>query len=337
MGKNMDEQTKANPPSRGWLWAILAILTIGAVGAYLYSTKFAADSSQNTGNLTSSSPMPTISASETWQKESDLIMENVTSTDTHVISDDLVRTYYLGQEGFVYAESTNGAQTYSNPVFTGVTEDEGKFMSNPAVLEIASGKWIMIYEQQPRKEPGGSGQSPPGPKTQRDLYLATSTDGKKFTKVGLVLNSSKEDDYFASVPDLVLLPDKTIRMYYVSGGDAIGSAVSSDEGRTWKRDEGYRLQNGAVDPDIIFEDNLWKMYYSNINSNQNAIYLSTSSDGLSWQTGAKIVDRSGSTGSIVDPDVFFFGSQKMMLFGEFSSSDSTNSQETPQLYKAIKQ
>lgn len=333
----MDEQTETKSPNLGWLWVVLAILVIVAAGAYLYLTKFAADSSKSTESAIPSAKTSPISVNETWQRGSDLIMENVTSTDTHVISDDLIRTYYLGQEGFVYGESADGGQTYSKPVATGITEDEGKFMSNPSVLEISEGKWVMIYEQQPRKEPGDSGQSLPGVKTQRNLYLATSTDGKKFTKVGLVLDSSKEDNYFASVPDLVLLPNNIIRMYYVSGGDAIGSAVSSDEGKTWKREEGYRLQNGAVDPDIIYEDNIWKMYYSNINPSQNAIYFSTSSDGLTWQKGTKIVDRSGSTGSIVDPDVFFFSGKAVMLFGEFSSSDSTKGGEIPNLARASRQ
>ena len=90
----------------------------------------------------------------------------------------------------------------------------------------------------------------------------TSTDGKSFEAGSIAIDSAKEDNYFASVPDLIKTPDGKIRMYYVSGGQAIGSALSVDNGKTWIRESGYRLEDSAVDPDVSYKDGRWVMYYS---------------------------------------------------------------------------
>jgi hypothetical protein len=213
---------------------------------------------------------------------------------------------------------------------TGVTEDVGKIISNPSVLNISDGSWIMVYEQQP---PQGVNSSPtiPSPSSQRDLYLATSTDGKSFSKVGIAIDSSKEDNYFASVPNLVLLPDGKVRMYYVSGGEAIGSAISSDNGKTWKREAGYRLSDKAVDPDVIYKDEngtkTWVMYYSTLTGPGNALYKTTSDDGLTWKKGQAILKPLDSQTTIVDPDVVnLYGDNYRMYFGEAKESGSNSGQ-----------
>ncbi len=335
----MPQKPKSNP---GWLWIVLIILLILVIGYCLFqnSTKNNSTDSTKTSEKDNDSSNTTTDKvpDETWLSDDEVIIANVTSSDTHLISENLIRTYYMAQGGFLFAESADGGKTYGKSAATGITEDDNLFMSNPSILKISDNNWIMVYEQQPRRQPGQSNNmTPPGPATQRNLYLATSTDGKTFKKSGLVYDSSKEDNYFASVPDLILLPDGKIRMYFVSGGNAIGSAVSSDQGKNWLRDNGYRLSDSAVDPDVIKVDDKWLMYYSVLDPSKNGLYVSLSDDGITWQTGKIIISKQNNSGSLVDPDVFEFDNERIMLYGSFSSTDSTNSSEQPNLIRATLQ
>jgi len=328
-------QQASGRKSTAWIWVVVVLIIIIAGGVIAYFLLRGNSASKST---TTTSKTTDVTAQKWVRDPTESVDKGVTSTDTHKISDSAVRTYFMKDGEIQYAESTDGAKIYAAAQSTGINQEKGSFISNPVVLEISSGKWIMIYEQKPEPKPGQEqGKTPPGPDTQRDLYLATSTDGKTFQKVDRVIDSAKEDNYFASVPDLVKLPDGKIRMYYVSGGEAIGSATSSDDGKSWVRDSGYRLQNSAVDPDVVYKDGKWLMYYSNLDPQKNALYLSTSSDGIKWQEGVKILDRAGSSGSIVDPDVFEFGGKNIMLFGEFLGGDSATTQESPDLYRAVEQ
>ncbi len=176
----------------------------------------------------------------------------------------------------------------------------------------------MAYEQQPiSSTPGQSGNQPPSTANQRNLYYATSSDGKVFSKGGVAIDSSKEDDFFASVPDLVLLSGGKVRMYYVSGGEAIGSAVSSDSGKTWQRESGFRLEDKAVDPDVMQKGNQWVMYFSVLSGPGNALYKATSKDGLKWEGKEKVLSSQDQETAIVDPDVVEISAGKYrMFFGE---------------------
>lgn len=302
---------------------VLVIVIVGALCYYFFSVKKNEKAAE-------------VVATKEWVKQPEIVLNNTTSSDTHVLNGTTIRTYYLGNGKIEWAESTDSGKTFSAPTNTGITEENGMMISNPSVLQVSASNWIMLYEEQPQKKPGQEKvQTPPGKDTQRNLLLATSTDGKTFQKVGTVIDSSKEDNYFASVPDLVKVSDKKIRLYYVSGGEAIASADSSDGGKTWVRNKGYSLKDSAVDPDVVFENNGWTMYYSVLDTDKNAIYQTTSTDGLNWKNGTKIIERSNEVGSIVDPDVFEIGGQKIMFFGEFGSSSSTLGQESPNLYRAI--
>ena len=272
---------------------------------------------------------------ETWKKFSDVLFD-ATSTDTHKLADGTYRTYLMQEGQIVYADSKD-AITYSAPMPTGITEDAGMMISNPAVIETTPGNWIMIYEMSPIKQPGQK-EKMNGKTNQRNLYMATSTDGKNFTKSGIAIDSSKEDNYFASVPDLIKLSDGKIRMYYVSGGEAIGSAISADNGKTWTRETGYRLQNMAVDPDVMLKQingkDKYVMYYSVLSGPGNKILKSTSADGLNWTEGQTILEATDTNTSIIDPDVVEIDANHYrMLFGEMSG-DSATSGAMPKLYYA---
>jgi predicted GH43/DUF377 family glycosyl hydrolase len=238
----------------------------------------------------------------------------------------------MSEGGIYYSESTDG-KTITEKKPTGIKEQENKMISNPAVLMIEEGNWIMIYEMAPLRRQGEK-EGPPGPATQRNLYLATSNDGRSFSASGIAIDSSKEDDYFASVPDLIKLEDGRIRVYYVSNGLAIGSAISNDKGKTWTRESGYRLEGMAVDPDVLYKDGKWVMYYSILDPSRNAMYKATSNDGLFWNNETKIFSAT-TGGAIVDADVFGTQPNKyLMLFGQSQSGGSTGG-ETIDLYLAI--
>jgi hypothetical protein len=266
--------------------------------------------------------------SENWVVDNKVVKEKITSTDTHKISGSLYRMYLIEGGGISYAESGD-CKTFAASQPTGVKEEPGKMISNPAALEIAQGNWIMIYEMAPLRQPSQQ-QGPPGASTQRNLYLATSTDGKTFSAAGIAIDSSKDDGYFASVPDLIKTPDGRIRMYYVSGGEAVGSAVSSDDGKTWERESGYRLKE-AVDPDVLYQtkngQTKWVMYYSVLDPAKNALYKASSSDGLNWGEGTKLFGAT-TGGAIVDPDVVQISADNnVMFFGQSTSGGSTQGEQ----------
>lgn len=306
--------------SKWWIWIlVILLLAVVSYGGYWYWKNKIKKSNSGENNSEQTE------TEEIWTRGDHIVLEGVTSSDTHKLADGIYRMYYMSDAKIVFADSTDGL-LFGTGTPTGITEDTGKMISNPSVLNLSDGSWIMIYEQQPAQGVN-SGLTVPGPNSQRDLYLATSTDGKSFSKVGIAIDSSKEDNYFASVPDLILLPDGKIRMYYVSGGEAIGSAISSDNGKTWKRESGYRLTEKAVDPDVIFKDEngtkKWVMYFSILSGPGNAIYRATSSDGLTWEKGKEILKSSDDQSTIVDPDVVnLYGNNYRMYFGEAKENSS---------------
>lgn len=331
----LDDQIVDKPKSKAlvWIFVIILLLAVG-IGAYYFLSKKPA-SQQQTADNSGAMTEEEVIIDENWVVGTEIIKASTTSTDTHKLADNSYRMYLMGQGGILYADSTD-CVTFDTAKSTGVTEDPGKMISNPAILEITEGNWIMIYEMAPINQPGQK-QGQPGINNQRNLYLATSTDGKTFTKVGLAVDSSKEDNYFASVPDLVKTPDGKIRMYYVSGGEATGSAISSDKGQTWTRENGYRLANSAVDPDVMLKTEngktSWVMYYSNLSPSKNAIYKATSTDGLKWENETKLFD-SKTGGAIVDPDVVEISPSNYVMFLGQSAGDGSTAGEQINLYRA---
>lgn len=289
--------------------AIAAIL--GLVGWKVFSgnSKKATNTSSSVKSLSS---VKSSQSAQSWTRLAGVVMPGITSTDTHVISPGHYRMYYLnGASGLVYADSTDG-RTWSSPVSLGITPNPGMVISNPAALRLANGNWIMLYEQSQATKPGPNGPPPFGPNNQHNLYLATSTDGKTFSPAGLAIDSSKADGYFASVPNMVLLPNGNIRVYYVSGGQNIASAISTNDGKTWTRESGYRLAGG--DPDVFYSNGKWVMYYTDITPNQNGLHEAVSTDGLHWTTlKGQVVKKTSSDYAIIDPDVFKVSTDKYIM------------------------
>lgn len=262
---------------------------------------------------------------ETWVKVNKKLFENTTSTSALKLDDGTYRMYLM-KDGEIKFANSKDASMLEAPVSTGITADQDKFISNPAVLKIKDGDWIMIYEQAPilpANSVKGAGKA-----TERDLLLATSADGKTFQKAGEVINSNNKDNkFFASVPNLVKVSDNLIRLYYVSQGDKIASATSVD-GRTWKKEDGFRMEEGSVDPDVLLKINSdssqqWVMYFATLEGAGNKIYKATSTDGLTWKKGEVMLRPNTSSGVVVDPDVVQISEDKYrMFFGESTSGNA---------------
>lgn len=251
-------------------------------------------------------------AAEKWVREKGVRVKGATSSSTAVLEDGTFRTYYMEEGKIVYSESEDGLD-FDKPHLTGIREEEDsewRMISNPAVLRLEDGSWLMIYELRKGEE--------------RSLFSAFSEDGTTFKKADLAIDSTKEDGNFASVPDLVLLDDGSIRMYYVSFGEHIASAISKDNGKTWRREKGFRLKNKTVDPDVIRRDGKWIMYYATLVGGGNRIRKAISDDGLKWKMveGDLLVPESPQ-GAVLDPDVVLLadGSYRM-YFGEVERGEA---------------
>ena len=324
----MEQKERKEIISRKWFLVIIAIWILLLVGGgYLFSRWYKPKIEPITITLENKENKDAV---EKWVKNPTVLLKNTTSTCTLKLDDGTYRMYFMAEGGIHYADSADG-QTFSPKIATGVKESSGKMLSNPAVIKINNGKWIMIYEEQAINRMTFTEERGPGPGSQRNLMLASSADGKKFTKVGIAIDSSKEDNYFASVPDLIKLPDGRFRMYYVSGGEAIGSAIS-ENGGSWKREPGYRLEDRAVDPNVKYENGKWVMYFSTLPKpemkERNAIFKATSKDGLTWEKdGKKLIEPDTADGFVVDPDVVKTKDGYRMFFGE--SKGGVNAQGSP--------
>jgi cytoskeletal protein RodZ len=129
---DFENQNQTKQKSYWWIWVIVIILllVIGGGGFWLWKNS----SKPKPQASASTSPSPTKSSVvETWTRGDKMILPIVTSSDTHKLPDGY-RMYYMKDGGIVYAVSKDGLN-FAAPTTTGVTEDAGKFLSNPAVLD----------------------------------------------------------------------------------------------------------------------------------------------------------------------------------------------------------
>ncbi|MEY3132969.1 MAG: hypothetical protein RLZ29_1306 [Actinomycetota bacterium] len=109
------------------------------------------------------------------------------------------------------------------------------------------------------------------------------------------------------VPDAVVLPNGDIRIYLVEqpdGGNCtekIASYTSAD-GISFTKDAGWRLEGGYVDTEVLrIKNGEWLMILADIActaSRNQKLFVSTSTDGLTWTTPAVLT---GSGPSRLDP------------------------------------
>jgi hypothetical protein len=224
-----------------------------------------------------------------WELEEGIRVYDGVSCCVIRLADDRYRMYFTRMGGIFSAVSEDGLKWM---VEEGVRVKSPA--ANPAIIELGDGRYRMIYDVRlgkPPKEGKSSGMS---------VYFvsAISEDGVVWEEEGVCLRSRGPPDYDAiSVPDIVELPDGRYRMYYTGDmfgpleereGNRVRSAVSSDEGRSWTREEGDRLEFESMDPEVVkLPDGRYRMYYTANPDPQRKgeqwVYSAISSDGLSFQ------------------------------------------------------
>lgn len=129
--------------------------------------------------------------------------------------------------------------------------------SVPDVLRLPDGR-IALYAVD------GAGRSKSG------LLVVISDDDGKSWQIGSVQLTSAAGHVGLADPEVVLLPDSSIRMYYVifpqrnnqAGNNEIWSAVS-DDGIHFVEEEGIRFTyQQLTDPDVVKIGQQWFIYFS---------------------------------------------------------------------------
>jgi len=184
----------------------------------------------------------------TWAVDPGVRLEDATVPNILRLDDGRFRLYYGGPGGILSAISQDGL-TFTKEagvrVSSGSAGSAEMIVSDPTLVKLKDGRVRMYYK-------GATSGGSPG-QAVHSIFSAISTDGLRFEKEGIRIDSQKTPDGgWASVPEAVLLPDGKVRIYYVSDGADIGhgivSAISED-GINFTR-EGPVLP-GFVDPAVI--------------------------------------------------------------------------------------
>jgi hypothetical protein len=268
-----------------------------------------------------------------WVQQSGTVRSSTTSTSSILLPSGVVRTYFFGSTGIVYAESTDASSLASTQATSIGIPTTGQLLSNPAVIRLSNGTFLIVYEL----------SSTSSSTSDRRLYSATSSDGVTFGTASVLPSSSIDTDIetatagrvFQSVPNLVQTSSGTVRLYYTAAGVSVASMTSTDNGANWTQDSGYRLQGSVsgttttryVDPDVkIMSDGTYAMllaYQSVVGLTQtSSIRLATSTDGSTFTMLP--VDSVATTGLMtLDPDVVRLANGTwVMLYGSGTSGSS---------------
>ena len=90
-------------------------------------------------------------------------------------------------------------------------------------------------------------------------------------------------------PHLVSLPDGGYRLYYIHPPEEVDPGVlarnavhsaRSEDGKSWRKESGIRLEGELVDPDVVrLDDGRWRMFYT---LRTAFVHSAVSSDGLAF-------------------------------------------------------
>src|SRR5262245_6390969 len=173
-------------------------------------------------------------------------------------------------------------------------------VDDPSVAKVGP-TYVMWY----------SGSSDDGRKAA--IFMATSSDGTTWARANggapvLQGSASAFDDSGVYAPDVVYDPGDVMtpyRMWYSGRAGpfgAIGYATSLD-GVTWTKlgSPGVPrpvLEHGvagsadsfsAADPSVLKDGSTWKMWYTGDDSSKKRIAYATSTDGVAWSKGGKVI------------------------------------------------
>jgi predicted GH43/DUF377 family glycosyl hydrolase len=194
-------------------------------------------------------------------------------------------------------------QDAANPILgpTASTALDSDNVDDPALAKVGS-TYVMWYSGTP--EDGGPSA----------IFVATSTNGTTWTRgnggapvlQGSALSFDQDGVYG---PDVVYDPADTVapyRMWYSGRAGvfgAIGYATSMD-GSSWVKYPGSGqlplavLTHGpagsadsfsAADPSVLKDGATWKMWYTGDDSSKKRVAYATSTDGITWAKGGKVI------------------------------------------------
>jgi hypothetical protein len=228
-------------------------------------------------------------------------------------------SYRMYLPGLVTRSSSDGL-TWSAPQPLALSE-AGEHLRNPAVVRHKDGAYVMIYE-------GVKDERLPSRITR--FYRAVSSDGVAFAKTdgkgaqGAVLEPIDGDSLFLSAPDMLAMPDGSLRLYFnTADGARVESAVSKDDGLTWTREgpvtiAGLGARIKAADPDVLrlADGTFWMFFAAGDNGKPNPrIVSATSSDGRNFTLeGGERLTPADSATFLVDPEVVVLPSGEYRLY-----------------------
>lgn len=160
------------------------------------------------------------------------------------------------------------------------------------IVSLPDGRWRMYYDVQP--DPSGG----------IEIDSAVSSDALTWT-VEAGTRISLANSNIGGVPEATVLPDGSVRIYYIVGGngrlETIDSATSTD-GLTFNADSDPRLTGGYVDPAVVrLSDGTWLMAVSRTPREQQRIYLAHSVDGLRWTVDPQPIILLANGANALDP------------------------------------
>lgn len=330
-------------------------------GKLVWVIKKSAVKNTNT-NQNTASEMQT----QVWQMQTNSIVQE-SSLTTQLYSpektikiDGVYRSYFVSKVdgSLVFNESLDGV-TYTRTVKTNLKRSrdittDTSLLDHPVVLKLKNGKFLMIHDI-------CVGTCDVGPGLPRRLVSRTSDDGIQWGAGVLIPGPNKsglnpEGKIFDSVPTAIQLSSGDIRVYYVQGGAAIGSAISKDNGTSWTVEDGFRLgtpysntpqRESFIDPGVIQDSDgtvyLYFGYVTDWSCMENGgtpkgcvpLRVARSSDGLNFKVDSgNVIEPGPGATQIGDPDVFIGPDGKWLVL--YASVSNNNMQFTSVLTWAIR-
>lgn len=275
---------------------------------------------------------PDLDAPQSWTLSDEPILRGITNVSSIVYPDGTIALYYV-QDGNIYRRTSQDGVEFGDPESTGISEDTSipfdrrPEIHNPAVLQISSEYFIMVYELSPRQK-----IEVPQIDQPRAFYVAFSSDGLRFSQHGKIVDGARNDAGLLSSPDLLLLPNGNLRMVYESQGDRIVSMLSENVGQDWIW-EGERIAATVYDPALHYLGEDYILYYaaprSDISQDGNivqslAIFQAESSDGLTFTKTNQAVLLGPNNRSIRQPEVITQSDGSVRMYVEVLREGTTD-------------
>jgi predicted GH43/DUF377 family glycosyl hydrolase len=201
--------------------------------------------------------------------------------------------------------------------------------SNSAIFPLSGGGYRMIYNPMFPPEPGQYHQS------SQYFLSARSADGLNWVlEEGVRFRSADAPDYDGiSVPCVVDIGNGRLRMYFVGDmygpelgreGNNIRSTLSSDEGLSWQREDGVRIERTSMDPAVIKTSEGYWLYFTAPHEDKKfgemRVYAVFSSDGLVFDEPRIVLTPPNAGERFMDPE-FIETENEMRMYVSLASGE----------------